>query len=137
MGIHLAVLVEPYLQFILDGRKTVESRFGVHRAAPHGTVQSGDLVFLKQSSGPVVAACRIGKIWSFDLQATAIRSVRERFARELCAEDAEFWRARAHATIATLMQVDRVALLPEIRVEKKDRRGWVTIKRATQQLSLM
>lgn len=28
-GLHLAIFVEPYLQYIFEGKKTVESRFGV------------------------------------------------------------------------------------------------------------
>ena len=40
-SIHLAILLEPYLKFILEGSKTVESRFSRHRIAPYGVVESG------------------------------------------------------------------------------------------------
>jgi len=127
-GLHLAVFVQPYLDFLLEGRKTIESRFGVQRCAPHGRVAPGDIVFLKVSGGPVVGLCRINEIWSFDLRATSIATIRERFARELCAEDPEFWQAREHATLATLMRVDQVAPTSPIQIPKRDRRGWVTLR---------
>lgn len=41
-GLHLAVFVEPYLGYILEGKKTVESRFGMRRSAPYGQVAAGD-----------------------------------------------------------------------------------------------
>jgi len=41
-NLHLAIFVEPYLSFILDGRKTVESRFSSVRCAPYKRVLPGD-----------------------------------------------------------------------------------------------
>src|SRR5882757_5711201 len=58
-GIHLAVFVEPYLSFVLEGKKTVESRFSVNRHAPYEQVRSGDLIVLKKSSGPICGVCRV------------------------------------------------------------------------------
>ena len=63
--LHLAILVEPYLQFILEGRKTVESRFSVRRGAPYGTVQRGDVVVLKRSGGPVVGLAQVAHVWFY------------------------------------------------------------------------
>lgn len=130
VGIHLGIFVEPYLQFVLEGRKTIESRFGVQRCAPHGRVARGDILLLKRVSGPVIAACAIGETWFFDLREVDIHSVRDRFARPLCAEDALFWSQRAHATLATLMTIEHVVPLDPITVEKRDRRGWVTLRPA-------
>ena len=55
-GLHLAVLKEPYLEFILKGEKTVESRFSIRRRAPYKRVEKGDVVILKQQSGNVLRA---------------------------------------------------------------------------------
>ncbi len=35
---HLAVMHEPYLSYVLEGRKTIESRFSRHRVAPFDQV---------------------------------------------------------------------------------------------------
>ena len=43
VGLHVAVFVEPYLTFVLDGRKTVESRFGVYRNPPYQSIREGDI----------------------------------------------------------------------------------------------
>jgi hypothetical protein len=130
VGLHLGIFVEPYLTWVLQGRKTIESRFGVQRCAPHGRVSVGDVLLLKASGGPVVGACRIRETWFFDLRVTALSSVRDRFARPLCADDAGFWEARAHATLATLMRIGDVQPLAPIPVAKRDRRGWVTLREA-------
>ena len=75
-SIHLAVFVEPFLQFVLDGRKTVESRFSIHRRPPFGCVRSGDLVLIKESGGPVVAMAEVSNVWYYQLDpALGISSV--------------------------------------------------------------
>ena len=48
-GLHLAVFLEPYLRYILEGKKTVESRFSGRRIAPYGNVQCDDVILLKRS----------------------------------------------------------------------------------------
>ena len=56
VSLHLAVLVQPYLDFILDGQKTIESRFSIRPIPPYRRVESGDIVLLKASGGPIVGA---------------------------------------------------------------------------------
>jgi hypothetical protein len=126
--VHLAIFVEPYLSLVLDGRKTIESRFGVNMCAPHGRVSPNDLLLLKRVSGPVIGVCKVDKTWFFDLRTSELDRVRERFSRQLCAEDPAFWLARAHTSFATLMKVDCVTPLEPIAVQKRDRRGWVVVR---------
>src|ERR1700680_4435376 len=66
-GIHLAVFVEPFLGYVLDGSKTVESRFSVNRCAPFGKVSRGDVVLLKRAGGAVVGIARVRTVWSYQL----------------------------------------------------------------------
>ena len=64
VGVHLGVFVEPYLTFLLQGKKTIESRFSINKHAPFEQVQDGDILVLKKSSGPVCANCRVAHVWS-------------------------------------------------------------------------
>jgi hypothetical protein len=66
-GIHLAVFVEPYLSFVLEGKKTVESRFSLNRHAPYEQVRDGDLLVLKKSGGPICGVCRVSNVWYYRL----------------------------------------------------------------------
>src|SRR6266540_3860586 len=45
--VHLAVMVEPYLSYILQGRKSIESRFSKNAIAPYLQIGPDDLVLLK------------------------------------------------------------------------------------------
>ncbi len=125
---HLAILREPYLEHVLAGRKTVESRFARKLIPPHGVVRPGDLLLLKHASGPLVGLALVGFVRSYVLEPAAWREIRERFSRAMCADDAEFWEERRDARFATLMQIsDKLPIRP-ITVDKQDRRGWVVLR---------
>jgi hypothetical protein len=127
VALHLAIFVEPYLGYVLDGRKTVESRFSAVRCAPWGEVHRGDVILLKRSGGPIVAISTAADVWSYHLDPVTWIHVREEFARALCAEDPSFWTERARAEFATLIRLERVQRVPPMDVPKRDRRGWVVL----------
>lgn len=135
-ALHLAVLVEPYLQFILEGKKTVESRFSTRRFAPYNRVEKGDVVLLKQSSGPIVGICQVAYVWFYQLDPESWRTIRKEFAEALCAQDPSFWEEREAATFATLMRIRHVKSISPIKFTKRDRRGWVVLHESSEQLQL-
>jgi ASC-1-like (ASCH) protein len=133
--LHLAVCIEPFLRYILDGQKTIESRFSSMRCAPYERVKLGDVVLLKKAGGPVVGLCQIASVRFYQLEEDSWREIKT-FATEICAEDPTFWEAREDASFATLMRIKHVQAINPIKVEKKDRRGWVVLQRASQQPTL-
>jgi hypothetical protein len=132
-GLHLAVLKEPYLEFILRGEKTVESRFSNRRCAPYKRVAKGDVLILKQQSGPVLGLCRVAHAWFYELDPESWQIIRKDFTAALRAEDPDFWRDREAASFATLMSIDNVHSLPPLGCGKRDRRGWVVIRKVAEQ----
>ncbi len=127
VSLHLAVFVEPYLGYLLDGRKTVESRFSLRRSPPYGRVDHGDLVLLKRTGGPILGLCEIAETWNYQLDSPSWSVIRAEFTEALCAQDPAFWQARQSASFATLMRVAAVRALPPIHLPKRDRRGWVVL----------
>ena len=126
-AIHLAIFVEPYLQFILEGRKTVESRFNSRRCAPYQKVQVGDILLLKRSSGPVVGLCEVAGVWFYRLDPQSWETIRREFTQALCVQDPSFWENRKHASYATLMRIRHVCPITPVKFIKRDRRGWVLL----------
>ena len=67
-SVHLAILLEPYLQYILDGTKTVESRFSKNRIAPYNMVEPGDVVLLKKVAAKSISGvCVVRRVWFYRL----------------------------------------------------------------------
>jgi len=127
IGIHLAIVLEPYLEFILDGSKSVESRFSRNGCAPFGRVTAGDIVLLKRSSGPVVGLCTVSDVWDYRLTASTLLEIKDRFGPAICPQHG-FWEDRRDAAFATLMRIEGARPLPDLAVPKRDRRGWVVLR---------
>jgi hypothetical protein len=123
--LHLAVFVEPYLRWILQGRKTIDSRFSTRLVAPFGRIAPGDLLALKRSGGPVLGVCRVADVQFFEFAGTPWKEVLAPYAVAICADGDEFWSQRQRARYASVIQLSDVIALPGFVSKKKDRRGWV------------
>ena len=135
-SVHLAILLEPYLQYILDGTKTVESRFSKNRIAPYNMVDPGDVVLLKKvAARSISGVCVVRRVWFYQLNPDTWSEIRDGFSKALRADDSSFWDRRKTAQFATLMRIAEVHPLLPIEVPKRDRRGWV-ILRAHRQATL-
>lgn len=124
---HLAVMHEPYLSLILDGSKTVESRFSQMQVAPYRQIRRGDLVLFKLLSGPVTAIARVADADFYVLDAAAWDRLRQRFEPMLAAQGESFWTDRENARYASLVRLGDVRPITPIQVAKRDRRGWVVL----------
>ena len=63
---HLAILATGWIEPILHGSKTIESRFTKVRCAPYGKVNTGDLIYMKESGGPVKGQFTVAEVETFD-----------------------------------------------------------------------
>lgn len=113
MATHLAILHKRYLDAILDGRKTIESRLSRTRRAPFGCVRAGDVVYFKESGGPVRALARVARVRSIaGLTPTRIESLRRAHGGAIGAE-AGYWRSKRASRYATLLWLRDTAALGE------------------------
>jgi len=126
-SIHLAVFIEPFLSYVFDGKKTIESRFSINRISPFEKVRKDDIILLKKSGGPVLGICRIKDAWFYRLDRKLWKEIRRDYSDAICATDSSFWRSKEKAAFATLMEIDRVYRVEPITFSKKDRRGWMTL----------
>jgi hypothetical protein len=127
-ALHLAVFREPFLSLLLEGTKTIESRFSVNRVAPYGVVAADDLLLLKRTAGPVVGMALADTPGFYELDPTAWHEIRTRFAKAICADNDQFWAERERARYATLIPIKTAVVIDPFQVEKRDRRGWVPLE---------
>lgn len=127
IGFHLAIFAEPFLSMILSGEKTVESRFSRNRCAPYGEIGEGDIILVKAVGGAVIGIALAKNVWCYDLAFEPIDSIRDRFGEDIRANEA-FWSSRSDALYATLIEIDEPAAIDPMNSNKRDRRGWVTLR---------
>lgn len=133
---HLGIFIEPYLQYIFEGKKTIESRFSINRSAPYGSVRKNDIFLLKKVSGAIEGFCRITDVWFYQLNQTSWNDIKNDYADAICASSPDFWEEKQKARYATLMLIDNVTQLSPISINKQDRRGWVTLSASGSQQNL-
>lgn len=128
--LHLAVFTEPFLTYLLNGCKTVESRFSRNRIAPYDQVSTGDVILIKAVSGPVVGVCEAERAWFYELNSDVLQQIQQQFGSLICASE-DFWDARQDRSYATLITLKNVRPLQPFAIKKRDRRGWVIVKAQT------
>jgi ASC-1-like (ASCH) protein len=135
MQVHLAILYKDYLDKILLGEKTIEGRFSKVKCNPHGRVFAGDKLFLKETSGPVVAVANVARVLSFTgMTADQAKGIIERYGGSLCLGQ-DFIPRVMTARYATLMYLEDVKRIEPIQLSKRDRRPWVILTPQTSFLS--
>jgi len=129
VGVHLAIFVEPYLTAVLEGKKTIESRFAVTRRPPYHCIEPDDYILLKRSGGPILGLALAKSIHFYRLSPSVLTELRRRFARQLFAQDDDFWTQRADKHYATLIELEDTIGIKPLSIQKRDRQGWVTYDR--------
>lgn len=127
---HLAIFTPPFLDLILEGKKTLEGRFSKVRCAPFGVVELGDTVLMKEVGGLVKGSFVVAKVESFEnLTPERLKELEARYSESLYANvDPEYWHRRRVSKYATLMHVASPTRFEQpFPFPKKDRRGWVVL----------
>jgi len=125
---HLAILKMPYLQAILTGSKTIESRLTKTKRAPFGCVGIGDTLFLKASSGPVLATTTVAKVeYCQNLTPGRIGKLREKYNDLIRGSDV-YWQQKSDCKYATLIWMAEIKKIEPVRISKNDWRAWVVLE---------
>ena len=127
VGVHVAIFVEPFLSTVLSGQKTIDSRFSRNRCSPYGEVGQGDIILIKEVAGPICGIALVRRTWCYNLMVEPIERIKERFGAGICASDA-FWASQEDALYATLIELDTTVRIASVHYDKRDRRGWVSLR---------
>jgi len=125
---HLAVFHQFFLDLILAGKKTIESRFSQKKIAPYGQISKGDLILMKKAGGNILGKFLVGEVHEFnELDSTKMKEIKIKYGKEMVADaDSLFWKKRSKAKFATLIFIEKVERC-KIPFSKKDRRSWIVL----------
>ncbi|MFP9097933.1 hypothetical protein ACLI09_02665 [Flavobacterium sp. RHBU_24] len=134
VNLHLAIFNEPFLNFVLTGIKTIESRLSINNVAPFRRVLPGDIVFVKKSSAGLCAIFEVGAVHYFtNLKQKTYEMVNSEFGKKLCwNSDPEFLNLKSQSKFLSLITIDNLKIFEEFKINKSDRTGWVVIRRGLQ-----
>ncbi len=128
---HLGIFTQPLLDLILMGRKTIDSRFSKIRCAPYLKVNTGDLVYLKESGGYVKGQFTASKVETYtDLTPELLHDICRSYHRQIFVNThyQDFWEKWTVSKYATLIHIENViAYQNPFSIQKKDARAWVVL----------
>lgn len=129
-GVHVAIFSEPYLTFLLNGSKKIESRFSINKISPYGKIFAGDIILVKKGGGPVVAIFIAGAIKFFSgLNINKLKVIENQYSEKICSEaDPLFWKNRENSKFATLIEVSLVKEVNPFIINKSDRTAWSIVQ---------
>lgn len=125
--IHLAIFSGPYFDFIMEGKKTIESRFSKNRGVPYQRIKPNDIVIIKQSGGPVIGYFCAGECLFFDFKKDNIDEVFKNYREPLCIDD-EFIKNKQDSNYATLIKVQKYKRVKPFKINKKGMSTWLILK---------
>lgn len=84
---HVAIMKKSWglIPKILNGEKTIESRWYQTRRAPWDKIKTGNIVFFKNSGEPVTIQANVSKILQFEIRTLSdARNIVKKYGREIC-----------------------------------------------------
>lgn len=124
---HLGIFTEPVLSYMMEGQKTIESRFSKNKIAPYEKIDKSDIVLIKRSGGDIIGYLTIKDVLFFDLNITSISSIKEKYNEYLCVDET-FWEQKKNSNYATLIIIDKVTKLKPFKINKKGMQTWIILK---------
>lgn len=127
-NLHLGIFKEPYLTYMLDGTKTIESRFSKNKIAPYNNITTDDIIIIKESSKDVIGYLTIKRIEFYDLQSTNIEEIKNKYEKELCVDD-NFWESKKNSRYATLIFIDKITKIKPFHINKSGMQTWIKLNK--------
>lgn len=129
MSKHLAIFVGDYIEKILKGEKTIESRLSKDKIAPYCKINKGDEILLKQSGGLIIGKVEVDNVLYYEnLNPETIAKLRKEYNSEILAEE-KYWSDRANCRYASLIFLIKPnRFLTPLKSKKHDRRAWVVLE---------
>jgi ASC-1-like (ASCH) protein len=116
--IHIAVLLQPYLDLILQGKKTVECRLTKDARDPFENIEAGERIYFKLSAGRFAAAAIADHVmFESNLTPKRVNELRRDYNDLICG-DATYWNWKRTARYCTLIWLKEVTSIdngPNIR----------------------
>lgn len=127
---HVAILKKKWLEKILSGEKTIESRWYKQKRDPYQNIAQGDMVYLKETGKPITARARVEKVLFFNkLTEQKIKEIVHRYGKEIGMrqEAASSFLGKNYCTLIVLKNPQRIS---PFQINKKgfgNMTAWITV----------
>ena len=125
---HIAILKQPFFNMVLNGEKTIESRWSMHKIAPYNKVSIGDEILLKETGKEVTATAKVKDVRYYELIPQIVEDIRIKYGKEIGTDKFEDWQTTLQKKYCTLIWLDDVKEIKPIKVQRSNGAGWIVLK---------
>lgn len=130
---HVAILSKKnkLLNKILNGEKTIESRWYKFRKTPFGNIAEGDNIYFKESGDLVSASAKVGNALFFDnLDEKKVKEIFDKYKKELGVDDS-YLPNIVEKKFCTLVYLEDVKKIEPFEINKKGfgmMAAWISVE---------
>ena len=125
---HIAVVRPPFYDMILNGEKTIESRWSLNKCAPYKKVNKDDVIYLKLPGKSISAIAEVEKVEFYELNVSLTEKIKILYGKEIGIHKFENWEIYKNKKYLTLIWLKNVRKIEPLEIKKKNKAGWATIK---------
>lgn len=108
---HLAIIKKGWLEKILSGEKTIESRWYKHKKVPFMAINEGDTIYFKETGKEVSVKSGVRNVIFFDnLDKEKIKEIVQKYGKQICVNNnylVELMNKR-YCTLILLKEVQKI-----------------------------
>lgn len=125
---HIAILRQPFFNMVLNGEKTIESRWSMNKIAPYKKVSIGDEILLKLTGQPVTAIAKVKDVKYYELTPIIVEQIRVKYGKKIGTDKFEDWQSTLKKKYCTLIWLENIQTISPINVPKSNGAGWLIVK---------
>ncbi|MBR2008651.1 MAG: ASCH domain-containing protein, partial [Peptococcaceae bacterium] len=114
--------------YLLNGKKTIESRISKYKIAPYNKIDKDDIVFVKKPGGDILAYFTIKEILFIELEDVNISEIKHKYNDRLCVDE-KFWISKKDSKYATLIFINDLVKLQPFHINKKGMQTWIKLEK--------
>ena len=129
---HLAILAKQrkLLQKIIEGEKTIESRWYKSKKTPFGMIKAGDRVYFKDSGEPVTVIADVEKALFFEgVDEATIQKILKEYGKQICIKnyDLQAYKGINYVTLVFLKNVKEIQPFDVDKTGYGVMAAWITV----------
>ena len=125
---HLAILRQPFFDMVLNGEKTIESRWSMNKIAPYNKVNIGDEILLKLTGQPATAIAKVKDVKYYDLTPEKVEDIRIKYGKQIGTDKFKDWESTLQKKYCTLIWLEDVTIIKPLEVPRSNGAGWIVLK---------
>lgn len=125
---HIAIFRQPFFDMVLNGEKTIESRWSMNNVAPYKKVDVGDEILLKITGHPVTACARVKDVKYFELTPQIVEEIRVKYGKQIGTDKFKDWQATLQKKYCTLIWLEDVKRIEPVQVPRSNGAGWMVVE---------